>query len=121
MTLALHHIALRTRDVAGLTRFYTALFGLPVAREQPGYSVWLSLDGAVLMLEAKSDAEPDIPAGSMELTAFAVTAERRESVRETLRAMGVAIEAETAFTTYFRDPDGRRVGVSTYVLPVVAG
>ncbi len=117
MTLSLHHIALRTRDVAGLARFYRAVFALTVAREQPGYSVWLALDGAVLMIEARAPGEPDVPAGSMELTAFRVTAEGRERVRETLRMMGVSLDGETAYTTYFRDPDGRRVGVSTYALP----
>ncbi|MGK0362643.1 MAG: hypothetical protein ACI9U2_004964 [Bradymonadia bacterium] len=32
--------------------------------------------------------------------------------------MRVAIESETEHTTYFRDPDGRRVGVSNYTFDV---
>ncbi|MFO0647097.1 MAG: VOC family protein [Polyangiales bacterium] len=117
----LHHVALRTRDVAALTHFYRSLLGLTIVREQAGYSVWLSLGDAVLMIERRADGEPEIPAGSMELTAFSVTSEGRDRVREWLRARGVAIESETAFTTYFRDPDGRRVGVSTYALPHAGG
>ena len=116
MSLSLHHIALRTRDVSGLARFYREVFELTVAREQPGYSVWLALDGAVLMIEARAPGEPDVPPNSMDLTALRVTPDGRERVRETLRQMGVSLEGETAYTTYFRDPDGRRVGVSTYAL-----
>ncbi len=113
----IHHIALRTRDVAALAHFYRSLMALEVVREQPGYSVWLSLETAALMIEQRAEAEPDVAAGSMDLIAFTVTDEGRARVRERLREMGVAIEGETAFTTYFRDPDGRRVGVSTYGLP----
>lgn len=117
MTLSLHHIALRTSDVPRLAAFYREVFELTVAREQPGYSVWLALDGAVLMIEARAPGEPDVPANSMELTALRVTPDGRDRVRETLRQKGVSLDGETAFTTYFRDPDGRRVAVSTYALP----
>ncbi len=109
MEPAVHHLALRTRDVAGAAAFYRDVLGLAVVREQPGYSVWLSLGGAVLMIERRAEGEPGVPAGSMELVAFAVTPEAREAVRAR-----VVVEAETAHTTYFRDPDGRRVAVSTY-------
>lgn len=111
---AVHHLALRTRDVAGLAAFYRDLFGLRVAREQPGYSVWLALAGGALMIERAADDEPAIPTGSMELVAFAVTAEERARFRDALAAQGIAVEAETAHTTYARDPDGRRVAASTY-------
>ena len=33
---------------------------------------------------------------------------------ERLRAAGVAVEDRTAYTLYFRDPDGHRVGVSVF-------
>ena len=111
-----HHLALRTRDVPGVADFYRAALGLTVAREQPGYSVWLSLGAAVLMVEQRDVDEPDVPPGSRELVAFAMRPDEREGMRETLRAMGVAVEAETAHTLYFRDPDGRRVAVSSYPL-----
>ena len=117
----IHHIALRTRDVAALTLFYRSLFALTAVREQPEYSVWLSLETAVLMIEQRAEGEPDVARGSMDLIAFAVTREGRERVRETLREMGVSVEGETAYTTYFRDPDGRRVGVSTYVFDTPRG
>lgn len=112
----LHHIALRTRDLARLTAFYRDVFGLTVAREQPGYSVWLSLGSAVLMLEIARDDEPAIPPGARELFALRVTADERLALEARLVARGVAIEERGTFTTYFRDPDGRRVACSTYAL-----
>ena len=54
----------------------------------------------------------------MELVAWQVDAQDRAAVRARLAAEGVPIEHETEHTTYFRDPDGRRVAVSTYPLPV---
>jgi hypothetical protein len=45
----------------------------------------------------------------MELLAFAV------DDKEAWRAR-VEVEAETADTLYFRDPDGRRLAVSSYVV-----
>ncbi len=110
-----HHLALRTRDVVSLARFYQEWLGLSVAREQLPYSIWLSLGpGAVLMLETQDAGEPEIPRGTRELFAVRVEPEARLALRERLVAHGM-LEAETAHTLYFRDPDGRRVGVSSYV------
>jgi len=114
--LAIHHVALRTRDLPRLVSFYTAILQLPVARETLGYSVWLRAGGAAVMIERSPPDEPVIPAGSMELLAFAVSVEGRAAVLARLAEAGVPTEGETAHTTYFRDPDGRRVGVSTYPL-----
>ena len=61
------------------------------------------------MLEPAGPGEPAVPRGTMDLVAFAV------DDKETLRAR-VDVEAETAHTLYFRDPDGRRVALSDYRL-----
>ena len=108
--MRIHHLALRTHHLDALVRFYSDL-GLGVFREQPGYSVWLRAGETVLMLE---QAEPDEPTvvPSRELIAFAV--ENLAAVEGLLRARGIAIEARTEHTLYFRDPDGRRLGVSDY-------
>lgn len=110
----LHHLALRTRDVATLARFYQEWFGLPVVRDASPRSLWLALEGdAVLMVEAADAGEPPIPEGSLELVALRVSVEQRAALRARLLAAG-RLEAETAHTVYFRDPDGRRVGASSY-------
>lgn len=112
--MRLHHLALRTHDVSRLVAYYRDVFGLELVREQPGYSAWLSLDDAVLMIERRADDEPAVPQGTMEFVAFAVTSDAREALDARWRALGVAVEHRTAHTLYTRDPDGRRVGVSSY-------
>jgi hypothetical protein len=90
--------------------------GLEIVRDTRPKSVWLGLaDGAVMMIEARRGQEPPIPPGSMELVAFRVTAAEKDRVRDLTRARG-CFDGETAHTVYFRDPDGRRVGVSTHPL-----
>jgi catechol 2,3-dioxygenase-like lactoylglutathione lyase family enzyme len=116
-----HHIAFRTEDVARLERFYVEVLGFDVRDRKPQGSVWLSAGPTLLMLEARAGsasgpAEPGIPEGSMELVAFRIEASAREGFRERLARAGVPIEGETPFTLYFRDPDGRRVGLSHYVV-----
>lgn len=64
------------------------------------------------MLERADSNEPKPPRRSKELVAFAV--DDKERWRARLGLAGIPIEDETAHTLYFRDPDGRRVAVSTY-------
>ena len=109
--MRIHHLALRTRDLEGLERFYARL-GLKRARVQPGYSVWLRAGDAMLMLELAEPAEPAPTPQSLQLLAFAV--DDLAAVERTLAEQGVRIEDRTEHTLYFRDPDGRRVGVSDY-------
>jgi catechol-2,3-dioxygenase len=96
-----------------LERFYAGFLGLPVVkRDAARSSVWLEADGTVIMLEVALEGEPPVPARSMELLALSV--DDLDEWRRRLAAVGIALEGETAHTLYFRDPDGRRVGVSDY-------
>lgn len=118
MTLEVHHIALRSSDVNRLERFYAGVLGLEVVRrnDERG-SVWLRAGATLLMLERADPSEaPTLAAhrDSLELIAFAIDPEQRESWRDRLAQRSVSVEAETGHTLYFRDPDGRRIGVSTY-------
>jgi catechol 2,3-dioxygenase-like lactoylglutathione lyase family enzyme len=104
----IHHVALRTTDLPRLERYYVEGLGFTVlSRHEARGSVWLDAGGAVLMLERAEPGEPLVAAGSRELLAFAV------DDKEPWRAR-VAVEAETRHTLYFRDPDGRRLAVSSY-------
>ena len=106
--MRIHHVAFRTRDLPRLERYYCDVLGLAVLRRDDARgSVWLDAAGAVLMLERAGPGEPPPATGSMELVAFAV--DDKEAWRSR-----VAVEAETAHTLYFRDPDGRRLAVSSY-------
>jgi catechol 2,3-dioxygenase-like lactoylglutathione lyase family enzyme len=106
--MKIHHVALRTRDLARLEAFYVGALGLRVLR-RAARSVWLEAGDAIVMLEMREADEPDVSVGTMEMVAFAITpAERAKFARS------LPIEAETRFTLYTRDPDGRRVGLSHY-------
>ncbi len=112
--MQLHHIAFRTGNVTALERFYVDVLGFAVGARRPQGSVWLEAGAAIVMLEPRAAGEPEVAAGAMDLTAFAITRAERATVRARLENAGIPIEGETAFSLYFRDPDGRRVGVSHY-------
>lgn len=113
--LALHHLAFRTRELELLAHFYREVVGLPErSGGTPGRSVWLALGEGIVMLEAAEAGEATVPERTMELVAFRVAPEERAAVRERLARAGVPVEAETSFTIYARDPDGRRVAFSHY-------
>ncbi len=114
--MKLHHLALRSSQPHLLAEFYCEIMELPVVRTQP-HGVWLGLEDAVLMIEQAGPGEPVVPTGDLALMAFRVDAAEQSAVRARLAARGLPVEAESAYTLYFRDPEGRRVGVSTYPLP----
>ncbi len=117
---SVHHIALRTRSVEALSEFYERLFALRRVRTQPR-SVWLSRSGPssietpVLMIE-RADRPKERPPSksSYDFLAFLLPRDERAKFRRRLRRLQVVIEEETKHTLYFRDPDGRRIGVSDY-------
>jgi glyoxylase I family protein len=124
--MRIHHLAMRTRDVAALAHFYTAHVGLTVVRRHEGTgeaggtrAIWLAAGDAVVMIEHAREAEPTVPERTMELVAFALPAEERAHRKIALAAAGIPLEGETAHTLYIRDPDGRRVGLSDYPLDAV--
>lgn len=112
--MRIHHVALRTDDLAGLERFYGGLLGLAVIRRQGERSVWLDAGGAILMLERREGAEPAVDRGSMEMVAFAVEPAKARLLAARLAEAGFPEEARTGSTIYLRDPDGRRVGLSCF-------
>lgn len=113
LPVRVHHVAFRTDDLDALERFYANVIGLVVTRRNEGRSIWLEAGDTIVMLERRDAGEPGVPIGSKEMVAFAVTREMG-NVRERLAKAGVEIEASTAYTLYVRDPDGRRIGLSSY-------
>jgi catechol 2,3-dioxygenase-like lactoylglutathione lyase family enzyme len=112
--MRVHHVAFRTHDLTKLETFYTEVLGLTVKERHGERSIWLEAGDAILMLEHAEENEPKIPAGSMELLAFTIFPGEKKKRRARLEAAGVVIERETEFTIYFRDPDGRRLGLSHF-------
>jgi glyoxylase I family protein len=111
----LHHLAFRTDDVDRLTTFYREVVGLPLRDGgSPGRSTWLALGDAIVMIERADPGETLVARDTKELVAFRLEAAAMASLRDTLARAHVAIETETRFTIYARDPDGRRIAFSHY-------
>ena len=112
----IHHVALRADDVEETAAFYRKLFGLVVVSDQRPRSLWLRLDDrSVLMIEAREPGEPPVSDGAKDMFALAVDEDTRKRILEYASAAG-CLDGQTEHTVYLRDPDGRRVGASTYVL-----
>ncbi len=112
----LHHLALRTDDVDALVGFYRSMLGLSEVRDTRPRSVWLALGGGAVLMIERREAGETARSRDLELFVLDVTEEEKAAVRE--RAVTAsAYDGETAYTVYVRDPDGRRLGVSTYPLP----
>ena len=122
---SVHHIALKCWDVEALAGFYQLVFGLASERrfedEYGLRSIWLRLGDLRLMLERSevggvTNREfTDDPVG-LHLLAFAITPEEREGWRESLKEAGCVVVDETAHTLYIQDPEGNRIGLSSYPL-----
>jgi catechol 2,3-dioxygenase-like lactoylglutathione lyase family enzyme len=117
--MRVHHLAFRTANLDRLERFYVDALGLAVVRRDEARSVWLDAGGALVMLEMRGHDEPAPPSGSKELVAFTVDPGSRAVLVDRLERARVEIEATTEFTLYVRDPDGRRIGLSSYPAKLV--
>ena len=123
MLIALHHLALGTRRVELLARFYCDVLELREVQRHLHAdgslrSVWLDLGGALLMIELS--AEPPrhvegVGAGPF-LIALAVSREEQPRFEQKLARAGMSIESRTDWSVYARDPDGNRVALSAYPL-----
>jgi glyoxylase I family protein len=122
----LHHLAIGTRDVARLARFYIDVLGLrEVTRHLHAdgsvRSVWLDLGGSLLMIEPTNEAPRTVVgvgAGPF-LIAVAVSIEERPALEIRLEGAGSIVEFRSEFTSYARDPDGNRIAVSAYPLTLL--
>lgn len=119
--MRIHHLAVQVSDLKRAVGFWHGVLGLREVRRQ-AHSVWLDAGGTVVMLEiCRGNGEPPAPfvddRAGLHLVAFAIAPQERSSLRARLTAAGIAIEGETAFTMYVRDPDGTRVGLSHYPDP----
>ncbi|MBU6160165.1 MAG: VOC family protein [Myxococcales bacterium] len=115
----LHHIALRTNNPTQLADFYVRVCGLQVVPNPPASAsgLWLHAGGVVFMVERREADEPGPASGTLDLLAFEAAQPDVHAVLAFLAEQRVEVEACTGFTAYFRDPDGRRVALSTYPLP----
>jgi glyoxylase I family protein len=117
-----HHLALGTRDVEGLARFYRDALGLTEVSRHLGAtgelrSIWLDLGGPLLMIEATLASDRARVEGTgtgLFLLAVRVSVSERAPLEQKLEALGTPIESRTRYTSYARDPDGNRIAISHY-------
>lgn len=113
-----HHVALEVTDLAAAERFYAVTLGLPVLRRWPSpdgqdRSVWLDLgDGSFLALERTPAPRPSDDGPGWHLVALRIRRDDRTSWVERLAGAGFALERQSPYTIYVRDPEGNRVGLS---------
>ncbi len=144
MISGISHFAIKVRDLAAAERFYCDVLGLEVERRWPNAegtgprSIWLRAGddaGTFLALEIASRdpaasepvAEPvasttiSPPTGGERpghhLLALRIRGEQRARFEARLAAAGVLVSHRTAFTLYFTDPEGNRLGLSHYPDP----
>jgi glyoxylase I family protein len=114
------HVAVLVSDLARAETFYAGLLGLPVIRrwddeEGRPRSIWLDVGGgAFLAVELAAAGGPgrDNLTPGWHCLALAIAASEREAWRSR-----VAVERETRYTLYVRDPDGNLVGLSHWPEP----
>ena len=117
-----HHLAIQVRDLEKTEAFYVAVLGLAVKARHAhsdgtARSVWLELPGggflALERVEGEVPVKPfrdDRP--GLHLLALRIPRADRAAVVRELHARGIAVEHETRWTVYVRDPEGNRIGLS---------
>lgn len=123
-TPSLHHVAVGTRRVEDLARFYCRLLSSSEQRRQLDEqgelrAIWLNLSGTILMIErAAADAVERPPVAGVGLGAFLLAfradAAGRAAFEARARELGAIVESRSAYTSYLRDPDGNRIAVSEF-------
>jgi len=111
-----HHVALivADADVEACARFYRDVLGLRSLDAPRDGVAWLDLDGAILMIEPAGGGVARAADRGTFVLALAIDAGERASWETRLRSRGIAIEQQTAYSMYVRDPSGNRVALSHY-------
>ena len=119
--LGFHHVAIQVRDLERVAAFYTSVLELPErARHfRPDgtlRSVWVGVPDGFLALEAVEGALEESPfrhsTPGLLLVALRIAPAARAAALKRLAEHGVQVVHETAWTAYFRDPEGNRIALS---------
>ena len=119
-TPAVHHLAVKVRDLVRAEAFYGGVLGLAVqARHDDAHgrprALWMTLDGgAFLAVERAAEGAPGRAddAHGWHCVALGIAPSERESWRARLTERGHPVVHETDFTLYVRDPEGALVALS---------
>lgn len=119
--LGFHHVAIQVKDVARVAAFYVEVLGLPELKrfhrdDGALRSIWVGAsvtdsERAFLAVE-QLDASRSDGALGFSMVALRIDASQRAAIVDELGRRGVAIEKQTGWTLYVRDPEGNLVGLS---------
>jgi glyoxylase I family protein len=117
-----HHLAIQVRDVEKVTAFYREVLGLSELKRHYRSdgslrSVWVGVPGGGFLALEEVSGEPEPGPFRNErpglfLLALRIAKAERARAVEALGRAGVAVEHETKWTVYVRDPEGNRVALS---------
>jgi glyoxylase I family protein len=121
--LGFHHLALQVRDVERVTAFYRDVLGLQEVkrwtREDGSLrSVWLAVEGSdplagfLAVEHLPTGVAPPMNVLGPSMIALRLAPDARAAVIAELAHYQVAIEKQTGWTLYVRDPEGTLVGLS---------
>jgi glyoxylase I family protein len=120
--LSVHHLAVVVRDLGRAEAFYGGVLGLAVLRRWDDdrgapRSLWLALGGGAFLAveragEGAVSRAREAPDEGWHCVALGIRKEDRAVWKARLAAAGVAVERESAFTVYVRDPEGNLLGLS---------
>ena len=128
----INHLAIKTNALEALSQFYIDTLGLLAVKhhhDDKGLrAIWLEMQNSLLMLErsdqhkntssqAKAEFKNDPP--GIHLLAFNIEESEKEWWRSHLHAQEIVIAHESQYTIYFFDPDGNRIGLSSFEPPVL--
>ena len=117
-----HHLAIQVRDLERVTTFYRDVLGLSELQRHHRAdgslrSIWVGVPGGGFLALEEVSGEP--PAGPFRheqpglfLLALRIAPQERARAVEALARAGVALEHQTRWTVYVRDPEGNRVALS---------
>ena len=118
-----------TGNVFATKKLDRGLFELPVLKRRPDEQggerpVWLGLQGGFLALEkapagavAPARGEFSDPHPGHYLFALGIAVGERAQWEQRLASAGVQVERRSAFSLFFRDPEGNRLAVSHHPEP----
>jgi catechol 2,3-dioxygenase-like lactoylglutathione lyase family enzyme len=108
---ATHHIAIRTQNMAAMTRFYTETLGFPITKRWDEVNIiFIGIGSTTIELIGNPNAPaPNTPAGAIDHLALHV--ESVDEAHQELVAKGVPItvqpkDFQDIRLCFFKDPDG---------------
>lgn len=121
--LGINHVAIKALDIRLTAQFYTDVLGLTETHRNVDdrglRSIWLRCGTVVLMIErsaapAQRSTGFDHDPPGLHLLALAIEPSSRVAWVAKIEAMGYPIVLETEYTVYVQDPEGNRIGLSTW-------